>query len=47
MMQLVYEASAYCTSIIAENSENNKPIHIRTMEWELPFLKPLTIDVVF
>ena len=44
---MVYEASTTCTSIVVEHSENGKPIHIRTMDWELPFLKPLTIDVVY
>jgi hypothetical protein len=45
MMQLVYEASAHCTSIIAteKEKETETPLHIRTMEWEMPFLRPITI----
>jgi penicillin V acylase-like amidase (Ntn superfamily) len=42
-MQLVYEASAHCTSIIATEKETETPLHIRTMEWEMPFLRPITI----
>eukprot|EP01084_Bolivina_argentea_P233288 392972_1 len=46
VMQLIYEASAHCTSIIC-NDLNGKPIHIRTMDWEMPFLRPMTIEVEF
>ena len=45
-MQLIYEASAQCTSIIGID-ENGYPIHARTMDWEMPFLRPLTIEACF
>jgi hypothetical protein len=44
-MQLLYEASATCTSIIIQGKEF--PIHIRTMDWELDLLKSLTIEIDF
>eukprot|EP01084_Bolivina_argentea_P050265 92419_1 len=46
VMQLIYESSAHCTSIIC-NDEKGKPIHIRTMDWEMEFLRPMTIEVEF
>ncbi|CAM4894188.1 unnamed protein product [Rotaria socialis] len=47
MMQFVYECFACCTSIVCQDQQTNIPMHIRTMDWELDFLKPLTIDVDF
>ncbi|CAF2020874.1 unnamed protein product [Rotaria magnacalcarata] len=47
MMQFVYECFACCTSIVCQDEQTNIPMHIRTMDWELDFLKPLTIDVDF
>ena len=38
MMQLVYEASTHCTSLVTELEGKKTPVHIRTMEWELPCL---------
>ena len=46
IMQLIYEACANCTSIICFD-ENKKPIHIRTMDWGMDFLRALTIEIVF
>ncbi len=46
LMQLTYELSACCTSIIAKDNENNIH-HIRTMDWGLDFLSQLTISVKF
>ena len=46
IMQLIYEACAHCTSIVCFDKEK-KPIHIRTMDWEMEFLRALTIEVVF
>lgn len=43
LMQFVYECVACCTSIVCPNKQTGVPIHIRTMDWELEFLKPLTI----
>ncbi|ETO22544.1 hypothetical protein RFI_14647 [Reticulomyxa filosa] len=48
MMQLIYEATALCTSIVTIDRKNeSKPIHIRTMDWEMEFLQPLTIEIQF
>ncbi|KNC52083.1 acid ceramidase subunit beta [Thecamonas trahens ATCC 50062] len=46
VLQLVYEASAACTSIVVPCGEG-PPVHIRTMDWEMDFLRPLTIEVEF
>lgn len=46
LLQLAYEAYAACTSIVT-NGANGKPIHIRTMDWDMPDLMPLTIEVDF
>jgi hypothetical protein len=35
-MQLIYEASTCCTSIVVPGANGAK--HIRTMDWEMPFL---------
>ncbi|CAF1004560.1 unnamed protein product [Adineta ricciae] len=47
LIQFVYECFACCTSIVCQDKQTKVPIHIRTMDWELDFLKPLTIDVDF
>lgn len=44
MLQIAYEAFAACTSIVVEG-ENGHPLHIRTMDWEMPELQPLTVEV--
>jgi len=45
LMQFVYEASTACTSIIIPTAQ---PIHLRTMEWQMPFdLRPMTAKVEF
>ena len=46
MLQIAYEAFAACTSIVTEG-EDGHPLHIRTMDWDMPELMPLTIEVVF
>ncbi len=57
-LQLTYEASTCCTSIIVPSERDNQaPHHIRTMvilivsyvfqDWAMDFLKPLTIEVEF
>jgi hypothetical protein len=43
LIQFVYECFACCTSIVCRDEQTNVPVHIRTMDWELDFLKPLTI----
>lgn len=45
LLQLCYELFACCTSILI--NENGKIIHYRTMDWEMPELKELTINVEF
>lgn len=45
LVQLIYEAFAACTSVIVNGK--NHPIHIRTMDWDLPILKELTIQINF
>ncbi len=45
MLQLAYEAFAACTSVVVQGPRH--PIHIRTMDWDLPELKALTINVVY
>jgi len=45
ILQLCYELFACCTSVLI--NENDKIIHYRTMDWEMPELKDLTIDVDF
>ena len=46
LLQIAYEAFAACTSIIVDGPEGH-PLHIRTMDWEMPELQPLTIEVDF
>ncbi len=44
-LQIMYELSAMCTSVILKN--NDQYLHYRTMDWDLPELKSLTITVDF
>jgi hypothetical protein len=44
LMQLVYELCAGCTSIIWRDSQNQHSLS-RNMDWDLPFLKQLTIQL--
>lgn len=45
IMQLCYELFACCTSILINEGDNI--LHYRTMDWEIPELKDLTIEVDF
>jgi N-acylethanolamine-hydrolysing acid amidase len=45
LLQLLYELSAACTSVIY--CDGDVPIHIRTMDWPLDELKNMTIQVNF
>jgi N-acylethanolamine-hydrolysing acid amidase len=45
LLQLVYEAFAACTSVIVKTERY--PIHIRTMDWNLPILRKLTFQAKF
>lgn len=45
-LQLMYEASTACTSIVTQGKDG-VPVHIRTMDWEMEFLTPLTVEVDF
>jgi hypothetical protein len=42
--QIAYEAFAACTSIVVEGKDGH-PLHIRTMDWEMPQLQPLTVEI--
>lgn len=51
-LQLIYEASAMCTSVVTPidptlPAPQQTTAHIRTMDWEMDFLKPLTVELVF
>eukprot|EP01012_Entosiphon_sulcatum_P015344 TRINITY_DN20329_c0_g1_i1.p1 TRINITY_DN20329_c0_g1~~TRINITY_DN20329_c0_g1_i1.p1 ORF type:complete len:445 (-),score=32.59 TRINITY_DN20329_c0_g1_i1:888-2201(-) len=46
LMQLTYEAAACCTSIIVP-SATGEPLHIRTMDWGMEFLRPLCVELEF
>ena len=45
LLQVAYEAFAACTSIVVEGQAH--PLHIRTMDWDMPALQALTIEVDF
>tara|TARA_B100000795_G_scaffold269339_2_gene258439 strand:+ start:2953 stop:4056 length:1104 start_codon:yes stop_codon:yes gene_type:complete len=44
-LQLAYEAFAACTSVVVNTPKG--PTHVRTMDWAMPILKKLTIQVDF
>lgn len=45
LMQICYEMCAACTSIVIKGDKYN--YHFRTMDWEMDFLRDLTIHVTF
>ncbi len=45
-LQFAYEAAACCTSIVVPDSDNNNH-HIRTMDWGMDHLGPLTVEIEF
>lgn len=45
LMQLCYEMFSACTSVGFKFKERN--VHFRTMDWDMPFLKYMTIEVEF
>jgi len=50
LMQICYEMFSACTSLVMNNGkegDENMNIHFRTMDWEMDFLKELTIHVKF
>jgi hypothetical protein len=48
LLQLCYECFSACTSIILDDDTKLKyPIHIRTMDWDDTFLRPLTANIKF
>jgi hypothetical protein len=48
VVQLVYEATSACTSVVVQSSSAGVPVHVRTMDWNMPFdLRPLTVNVEF
>ncbi|MES1910342.1 MAG: hypothetical protein MHM6MM_002951 [Cercozoa sp. M6MM] len=45
-LQLVYEASAACTSVMAPlNARGDSLLHIRSMDWEMDFLRDVTLEL--
>ena len=48
LVQLVYEATSACTSVVVQSSSCGAPVHVRTMDWNMPFdLRAFTIEVEF
>ncbi|KAJ5078345.1 acid amidase [Anaeramoeba ignava] len=47
LLNIAYELSAACTSIVTQRSDDNKFVLARTMDWEMPFLKKFTIEIDF
>eukprot|EP00658_Telonema_sp_P-2_P060951 TRINITY_DN49721_c0_g1_i1.p1 TRINITY_DN49721_c0_g1~~TRINITY_DN49721_c0_g1_i1.p1 ORF type:complete len:349 (+),score=61.33 TRINITY_DN49721_c0_g1_i1:123-1169(+) len=49
MLQIAYEVFAGCTSIVVDMDQegSSHPFHIRTMDWDLPGLQEITIQVEF
>ena len=45
LMQICYEMCAACTSVVIQGKDRN--YHFRTMDWEMDFLRDLTINVTF
>jgi len=46
LMQICYEMFSACTSLVMKRSDDTN-VHFRTMDWEMDFLKDLTINVDF
>ena len=46
LLQLAYEAAARCTSVVAATA-GGKLVHGRTLDWDAPFLRAMTIEVEF
>ena len=48
VLQVAYEAFAACTGIVVDASgERAHPLHLRTMDWDMPALAALTCEVDF
>ena len=45
-LQIVYELTASCTSVVAK-SFSGAAFHFRTMDWEMNYLKDLTVELEF
>ena len=45
LMQICYEMFSACTSVVIRGETQN--YHFRTMDWEMDFLRDLTINIVF
>lgn len=45
VMQLLYEASAACTCVVTR--VGGRPVMVRTMDWSLPILKEITVELEF
>lgn len=46
LLQLAYEAAARCTSVVASTA-GGTIVHGRTLDWDAPFLRAMTIEVEF
>jgi len=46
ILQVYYELSAMCTSIVTKDKNSSLYIHGRTMDWDMDDLKSITIQVV-
>ncbi len=47
LLHLAYEARQYCTAGVLVDAASGLPWLARTLDWELPLLRELTIDVIF
>ena len=47
VMNLVYEFCSACTTLITENEDSKELLMLRTMDWELPELKKITIRIKY
>lgn len=45
LLNLFYEITAGCTSIIAHNPKNNSATHARNLDFPIPHLGPITVNV--
>jgi hypothetical protein len=45
LMQICYEMFSACTSVVIRGNTHN--YHFRTMDWEMDFLRDLTVNVTF
>ena len=44
-LNVTYDLTSLCTSVVIEDAESGYPMHARTMDWEIKELRDLTVDV--